>query len=111
MSTSSSDNIVGVEASRVTAGDGASFTAFVDLTAKQNSLLLKAGSTLLIFGTINGSTMAGSTIVAGYSNAFILGANETMSLDGPTRFYTGALGATAIAYLLKGLTGVNQLGS
>ena len=110
MSTSSSDSVTGLLAQRVTAGDGASFTQFVDVTAKQNSLLLKGGSTLLVFGSLNGSTMAGATIVAGFSTSFIVGAGESVSIDGPCRFYVGALGATSIGYLLKGLTGINELG-
>ncbi len=114
MSGSSTD-IFGIATQQVAVPAGATNAAFVDLTERQTNLVIKyfSGSTLILVSALNGSTMAGASLVAGYSVGYILGTNEQLTIDGPVRFYLCAQGATGVAMILKGLTtpGYNTLGS
>jgi hypothetical protein len=113
--SSSNTDIFGIDTTQVTVGPGATLAQFIDITARQTNIVVKyfSGSTLILQPALNGSTMAGASLVAGYSVGYILGVNEAVTMDGPVRFYLSAQGATGVAMILKGLTnpGFNTLGS
>lgn len=103
--SSSSDGVFGITTGNfLTVGTGGSLTQFIGVDRLQTSVMIKAGATCILFGTTTGSTMAGASIVAGFSLGYPMAAGEVITLDGPCPFYVGAAGATAAVHILKGLT-------
>lgn len=104
---SSSDAIFGLGATQVIVPPGATLAVLVlNVPREQASTLkiLSGGGSLEIHGTINGSTMAGSSLAPLIGRGYLLGASEVLNIDGPARFYLMATGATMVTCLLKGLS-------
>lgn len=104
--SSSNEEIYGLQSQQAIVPAGATNALLIENVGRQTSILIKyfSGNTLILFGTVNGSTMAGPSLVAGYSNGYIMSTTEAIQLDGPVRFYLCAQGATGTAMILKGLT-------
>ena len=103
---SSSDSIFGVGATQVIVPPGATNAVLVLNIPRETAStvkILSGGGSLEIHGTLNGSTMAGASLAPLIGTGYMLGATETVNVDGPARFYLMATGATMVACLLKGL--------
>lgn len=72
---------------------------------KQISLALKyvSGGSLEIFAAPTGAT-SGSVSGVSWGLGYLMGQTEVFNIEGPTRFYLAATGATAIAHLMLGLS-------
>lgn len=104
---SSSDNIFGITTMIVTLPTGATNAVLIDHCPFAQSTVVKycSGSSLIyLFGVGTGQTLTGTSLVAGYSNGYLLGGSEVLSFDGSTRFYAAAVGATGQICLMRGLS-------
>lgn len=117
--TSSSDSIFGITCSVVTVPLGA--TLAVLLAPGPNVLYTRikyqGGTGLSLFGnpqlgagqtssiSTTFSTLGISALVQGYSNGYNLtSATEILEFRGPTQLYLAAVGSTAFAYVMQGLS-------
>lgn len=108
-------DVLGFTNAVLTVQPGATLALLVTPVPGQVSTVLKygAGGSLEIVGAppplsnINspGTTVwAGSSLVTLQGTGYLLGTAEALSWDGSSRFYLIATGATATAYLLRGLS-------
>lgn len=107
MATSSSDSVFGVTTAVYRVSPGITLAQLVagDQIAGVNSVILKnfSGGTMWIIGGVaSGSTLTPAQLASAFSSAYLVSASETLNIDGPARFYLGATGATAIAYVIYG---------
>lgn len=106
MSTSSMDSIFALGTTQIIVPPGATQAVLLTGIAAQNSMLLKYGSggTLYILGVSEGVTLTAAELVTNASSHYLVGASETLSIDGPARFYLLSLSATTTVYSIRGKT-------
>ena len=105
--SSSSDNIFGITTTVVTLPIGATNAVLIDHCPYAQSTVIKydSGSSLIyLFGVGTGLTLTGTSLVAGYSNGYLLGGTEVLSFDGSVRMYGASVGATGQIFLMRGLS-------
>lgn len=113
---SSSDQIYGLQASRVNVGTGATLAFFLDVVPGQISTVIKylSGGTLEIIGcttnaAINdfskaaqGTTYSAADLASLSGTGYLMATNEVLSFAGPIRCYLSSTGATTIVHIIKG---------
>src|ERR1700731_232468 len=106
MSTSSSDSITTLGATRIIIAPGSTQALFMDMNALENNYLIKyySGGTLEIFGATGqmGSTLTAAQLATANQTGYLVGTSEILSIGGPARFYLSATSATTIVHMLRG---------
>lgn len=107
--SSSSDAIFGITTMNLAIPAGATNAVLLSPGAYIKATLLKCGSggSLGIFGVMQGNSgavLTGTSLVAGFSNSYLLSTTEIISIGGPVTFYLVATGSTAVATLIQGMS-------
>lgn len=108
---SSSDAIFGITTMNLAVPAGATVGVLLTPGAYVKATLLKvgvaSGGSLSVCGLLQGNSgtvLTGTSLVAGYSNSYLLSTTEILSIGGPVQFYLFATGGTAVATIMQGLS-------
>lgn len=108
------ETVVSIGASRIYIAPGITNALFIDARGTENSLQLKYydGGSMVVIGctygnvghTFQGATLNGAALASLYAGDafYLMGNSEALSINGPTRFYIGAINATVTGYLIRG---------
>lgn len=105
----SQDDIFAYGATKLVVGPGATLALLVTGIAGEVGGILKyfSGGSLEIIGVTTGQSLTAAQMVTALGTGYLLGTTEIVNTDGNARYYLMALGATSIAYSLKGLSSGN----
>jgi len=109
--SSSSDSIFGITTMNLAIPPGATNAVLISPGAYIRASLVKyfSGGSISIFGAnsnaFGGSAAwTGTSLVAGFSQAYMLATTEILSIGGPVQYYLAATGSTAVASILQGMS-------
>lgn len=104
---SKQNDITGFFATQLIVPSGATLAILLQNNAFECNSIVKyfSGGSLELIGISGGygNTYAGGSLVAMNGTGYLFGSGEAVSIGGPARYYLMATGATAVAYLLKGM--------